>query len=89
MPPVKEKVTLTLDADNLRALRELVGRRSLSAEVDAAVASHVAALEHLHAVDDWLAELEREHGPVPPQTLAWAAQLIDRWQSGMAGADVT
>lgn len=85
MPPVKEKVTLTLDSDNLQALRDLVGRRSLSSAVDAAVSSHVARLRHLAAVDDWLAELEREHGPVPTQTLDWAAQLVDRWQAA-AGA---
>jgi hypothetical protein len=29
---------------------------------------------HLAAVDEWLAELELEHGPVPPDTLEWAAR---------------
>lgn len=76
----KEKVTLTLDADNLRALRSLVGSRSLSAGVDAALAAHVARLRHRAAVDDWLAELEEEHGPVPPETLEWAARLVEDWE---------
>ena len=78
----KEKVTLTLDAENLRQLRTLVGPRSLSAAVDAAVTSHVSRLRHLHAVDEWLAEIEEEHGPVPTETLEWAARLIDDWDAG-------
>jgi len=76
----KEKVTLTLDAENLAALRTLVGPRSLSAAVDAAVAERLARLEHLAAVDDWLAELEHDHGPIPAETLEWAAKLVDAWQ---------
>jgi hypothetical protein len=75
----KEKVTLTLDAETLAELRSLVGSRSISASVDAAVAAYVARLRHLVAVDQWLAELEREHGPLPPETLEWAAQLVDEW----------
>jgi hypothetical protein len=80
----KEKVTLTLDAANLAKLRELVGSRSLSATVDAAVAAHISLLEHLAAVDDWLAEMDAAHGPVPAQTLEWAARLVDEWESGVA-----
>jgi hypothetical protein len=78
----KEKVTLTLDAARLHELRELVGARSLSAAVDDAVGSHVIRLRHLAAVDEWLAELERAHGPIPPETLEWAAQIVERWDSG-------
>ena len=78
----KEKVTLTLDADNLAALRDMVGSRSLSAAIDAALAERVARLRHLEAVDDWLAELERQHGPVPTETLEWAAHLVEQWDAG-------
>jgi hypothetical protein len=78
----KEKVTLTLDADNLAALRSLVGPRSLSAAVDAAIVERLARLRHLAAVDEWLAELDAEHGPVPPETLEWAARLVDDWETG-------
>ena len=77
----KEKVTLTLDAESLRRLRTTVGSRSLSAAVDTAVAAYLAHLEHLAAVDAWLAEMEREHGPVPAETLEWAAQLVERWDT--------
>jgi hypothetical protein len=77
----KEKVTLTLDADQLAELRSLLGARSLSAAVDAALRSYTAKVKHLAAVDEWLAELERDHGPVPPETLDWAAQLVDRWEA--------
>ena len=77
----KEKVTLTLDAAHLEELRALVGRRSLSAAVDQAVTLYLARLRHLGAVDEWLAEMEREHGPVPTETLEWAAHAIDEWQS--------
>ncbi len=80
----KEKVTLTLDADRLGELRALVGGRSLSAAVDAAVAAYLARLRHFAAVDEWLVELEREHGPVPPETLEWAARLVDDWQETLS-----
>lgn len=72
-------MTLTLDVENLAAVRSLVGSRSMSATVDAALSAHVARLRHLAAVDEWLAELDQEHGPVPPETLEWAAHIIDEW----------
>lgn len=78
----KEKVTLTLDSERLAELRRLVGARSLSAAVDSAVAAYLARVRHLAAVDEWLVELEREYGPVPVETLDWAAQLVDQWESG-------
>lgn len=81
MAMAKEKVTLTLDTARLNELRDLVGSRSLSAAVDDAVGAHVLRLRHLAAVDDWLAELERVHGPIEPETLEWAAQLVERWES--------
>jgi hypothetical protein len=77
----KEKVTLTLDVENLAALRALVGGRSLSAAIDAAVAERLVRLRHVAAVDEWLAELDRTHGPVPPETLEWAARLVDDWDA--------
>ena len=77
----KEKVTLTLDAENLAALRSLAGRRSLSAEIDVALAERVTQLRHLAAVDDWLRELDATHGPVPTETLEWAARLVDEWDA--------
>lgn len=77
----KEKVTLTLDAEQLGELRSLVGARSLSATVDQAVGAHLSRLRHLRAVDEWLAELEAEHGPVDPETLEWAARVVDEWAS--------
>jgi len=81
MRMAKEKVTLMLDTERLRELRALVGARSLSAAVDDAVNAHLFRLRHLSAVDDWLAELERAHGPVPPETLEWAAHIFERWDS--------
>ncbi|MGH9108812.1 MAG: CopG family transcriptional regulator [Acidimicrobiales bacterium] len=78
----KEKVTLTLDAAQLDELRRVAGARSLSAAVDSAVSAYLAKWRHLLAVDDWLAELEREHGPVPPETLEWAARVVARWDAG-------
>jgi hypothetical protein len=77
----REKVTLTLDSANLEELRALVGPRSLSAAVNRAVGAYVSQLRHLAAVDEWLAEMEREHGPVPPETLEWAARVVDDWES--------
>jgi hypothetical protein len=77
----KEKVTLTLDAEQVDELRRLVGARSLSAAVDSAVAAYLERVRHLAAVDDWLVELERTHGPVPSETLEWAAQLVEQWET--------
>ncbi len=77
----KEKVTLSLDPAQLAELRALVGARSLSATVDGAVAAYLSRLRHLRAVDEWLAELERAHGPVPTETLEWAAQIVDQWDT--------
>ncbi len=75
----KEKVTLTLDGKNLAALRSLVGQRSLSATVDHAILAHISRMKHLAAVDEWLEELESQHGPVPPETLEWAGHVVDEW----------
>ena len=77
----KQKVTLTLDAENVAVLRLLVGSRSLSAAVDAAIVERLARLRHLATVDEWLAELDAEYGPVPPETLEWAARLVDDWDA--------
>ena len=77
----KEKVTLTLDSATLAALRELVGSRSLSAEVERAVTERIAKLRHLASVDDLLRELEEAHGPIPAETLDWAAKQVEAWAS--------
>jgi hypothetical protein len=81
----KEKVTLTLDSARLAELRSLVGSRSLSAAVEAAIGAYLARMRHLVAVDEWLAELERRHGPVPVETLEWAATLVNDWDAGRRG----
>jgi len=75
----REKVTLTLDGEQLEALRRVAGARRLSAALDSAVAAYLQRLHHLAAVDDWLAELEQEHGPIPTETQDWATQLVDDW----------
>jgi hypothetical protein len=78
----KEKVTLTLDAGTLAAVRALVGSRSLSATVDDALTAHLAHLQHLAAVDEWLSDMDLQHGRVPPATLEWAARIVDGWAAG-------
>jgi|GEM_PF-2318800 len=77
----KAKVTLTLDAGRVARLRSEVGNRSLSAAVDTAVRLYLDRLAHLRAVDEWLAELEQAHGPVPAETLEWAARLVEDWEA--------
>ncbi|MEY4579041.1 MAG: hypothetical protein RL701_3744 [Pseudomonadota bacterium] len=77
----KEKVTLTLNSETLSALRKLVGSRSVSAEVERAVSERVAKLRHLASVDDMLRELDDAHGPVPADTLAWAAKEVAEWSA--------
>jgi hypothetical protein len=81
MAMAKEKVTLTLDVDDLEQLRDLVGARSLSAGVSAAVSAHVRHLRHLAAVDEWLAEMDDRYGPVPADELAAAEAVVDRWDA--------
>jgi len=76
---MKAKVTLTLDTEQLDELRSLIDARSLSTTVDQAVGAYLARLRHLRAVDGWLAELESEHGPVAPETLEWAARIVQDW----------
>lgn len=78
----REKVTLTLDSEHLSDLRNLVGSRSLSSAINAAVGAYLARLRHLADVGDWLAELESEHGLIPIETLEWAAKLVDNWEAG-------
>ena len=75
----KQKVTLSLDAEQLEELRSLVGARSLSAAVDVAVAAHLGRIRHLAAVDSWLADLDAEHGPVPDEVARWADGVVERW----------
>ena len=77
----KEKVPLTLDAKQLEELRSLVDARSLSSTVDHAVGAYLTRVRHLRAVDGWLAELEAEHGAVDPETIEWAARIVDDWAS--------
>jgi hypothetical protein len=78
----KEKVTLTLDTETLAGLRAIAGAKSLSASVDSAISTHLARLRHLAAVDQWLAQMEDKHGPTPPETLEWAARIVDGWAQG-------
>ncbi len=78
----KEKVTLTLDSANVAELRTLVGARSLSAAVDEAVTAHLRHLRHLRAVDEWLAEMDAEYGPVPPEIAAWGDEVVAAWSAG-------
>jgi hypothetical protein len=80
----KMKVTLTLDADRLAELRAVVGARNLSKAVDSAVEAYLGRLRHLTAVDEWLVELEYDHGPVAPEAKDWAAGLVDRWETARA-----
>jgi hypothetical protein len=59
---------VTLDASEVEELRRVAGARSLSAAVNSAVAAYLAKWRHPTAVDDWLTDLECEHGPVPAET---------------------
>ena len=76
----KEKVTLTLDTDQLAELRSLVDARSLSATVDEAIAARLAHERHVRAMNEWLEEMADEHGPIPKDATDWAAGVFDEWQ---------
>ena len=83
----KEKVTVTLDAGRLAELRTLVGGRSLSAALDAALETHVRRLRHFAAVDGWLAEMDAEHGPVSAADLDRAEREVAQWAAARTAAD--
>lgn len=36
-----------------------------------------------------LAEMDRDHGPVPDETLEWAARLVDGWQAARAAGEAS
>lgn len=73
----KEKVTVTLDADHLAGLRDLVGARSLSAGVSDAIAARLVQLRHQAAAGgSWLAEMEVTDGPVSGATMAYAEEAF-------------
>ena len=63
----------------------MVGARSLSAGIDKAVAAYLARLRHLAAIDDWLAEMERDDGPIPSNSIEWAARLVGTWEAQARG----
>jgi hypothetical protein len=71
----KLKVTMTLDAETLAALRRLVGRRGLSAAVNDAVTVHVKKLEQFAKLDSALAQREATYGPIPQDALDWAGKV--------------
>ena len=77
----KEKVTLTIDTEQLAELRRLVGARSMSSTVELALAEHLKRLRHFAAVDEWLAEMDAKWGPVPQHLLDKAAQEVDEWEA--------
>jgi hypothetical protein len=54
----------------------------MSSAVEQALAEYLAKVRHFAAVDEWLDEMEREDGPVPPETLEWARKLVDDWLAG-------
>lgn len=75
-------MTLTVDTEQLEQLRRLVGARSMSSAVELALAEYLAKLRHFAAVDEWLAEMEREEGPIPQDSLDWAKSVFDDRQAG-------
>lgn len=78
LPALKAKVTLILDTEQPEEFRSLVNARSLLfAKVDRAVESSLSRLQHLDAIDPWLAGTEAGYGPVDPETLEWVDYIID------------
>jgi Arc/MetJ family transcription regulator len=65
------KVSLSLDADLLAEARERAGRRELSAYVNEALRRKLAH----DRLGEYLAQMEAEHGPIPPEMIEEARQL--------------
>jgi hypothetical protein len=77
----KEKVTLTIDTAQLEELRRLVGARSMSSTVEAALEEYLAKVRHRAAVREWLAEMERDFGPIPQEDREWATNAFEDWEA--------
>lgn len=71
----KAKVTMTLDAETLAALRRLVGPRGLSAAVNDAITDHVQKLAQFAKIDKALAQRNAKYGPIPQAALDWAEKV--------------
>jgi hypothetical protein len=71
----KEKVTMTLDAETLAALRRLVGPRGLSAAVNEAITDHIKKLAQFAKIDRALAQRNATYGPIPQEALDWAEKV--------------
>ena len=70
-----KKVSVTLPADLLDEIREKVGPGNLSRYL-----TEAADEKRRHeALDDWLARMDTEHGPVSPDAEAAADRL---WRGG-------
>lgn len=74
----KETITVVLDGELVAELRQLRDPQTLFATVEAVLKDRVQHLRHLVAVDEWLAEMETEDGPVSPGERAWAEAVFDR-----------
>lgn len=75
------RITVRLDSQNLAALRGLVGPRAHSASVNAAVASYLVSRSGAAVLEQLIAVTDAELGPIPDETLAWAAAVIDGWET--------
>lgn len=61
----KTKVSLTLDAEPIKALAELTGSPSLTAAVTDAVTEKLERIRTRLAIADVVGEWEAENGPIP------------------------
>jgi Arc/MetJ-type ribon-helix-helix transcriptional regulator len=69
------KITVSLPDEQVAALREQV-RSGAARSVSALVADALAARQQRETLDELLADLERVHGPVPPEDTEWAREAL-------------
>ena len=43
---------------------------------------YLTKVRHGAAVDEWLAEMERQDGPIPQDKLDWADRVFTEWKAG-------
>jgi hypothetical protein len=69
----KDRATVTLDTELLTSIKNRVGERGVSRYLNGALRKQ---LQH-DSMGEYLAERERERGPIPEDILRRAASLID------------
>jgi Arc/MetJ-type ribon-helix-helix transcriptional regulator len=77
MLSVKERVTISLDPEVLKAVRADV-EKGRTHDLSTAVEEALFAQQRTHILHDLLDDLEAEHGPISKETKEWGRRELER-----------